>query len=218
MSSPPHPRRPSASPPGTPRLVRWTGRLAVAGLIVYSVLLVWVWWISRRDDRRPADVIVVLGAAQYNGRPSPVLAARLDHALDLYRARLAPTIVVTGGIGDGDRMSEATVGHRYLKARAVPETAIVVRPDGRTTEESMLSVAEWLHDRELRRVLLVSDPFHMARLRLEARRVDLEAFTSPTATSPILPGSGREVRYLLAEALKLPVAWFRMVSHGDDRR
>jgi uncharacterized SAM-binding protein YcdF (DUF218 family) len=193
------------------RLLRGLGRLGAGALIAYAVLLVWIWWVSRRDDRRPADAIVVLGAAQYNGRPSPVFAARLDHALELYRAGLAPTVVVTGGIGSGDRVSEATVGHGYLKARAVPETAIVVRPDGRTTEESMRSVAEWLHDRELRRVLLVSDPFHMARLRLEARRVDLDAFTTPTTTSPIQPGSSREIRYLLAEALKLPVAWGRMV-------
>jgi uncharacterized SAM-binding protein YcdF (DUF218 family) len=184
---------------------RWSLRLLAAALIVYSVLMGWVWWVSRLDQRHPADAIVVLGAAQYNGRPSPVLKARLDHAVILYRAGLAPNVVVTGGIGTGDRISEAAVGHRYLRALGVPDAAIVVRPDGRTTDESMNSVAEWMHGRELTRILLVSDPFHMARLKIEARRASLHAFVSPTRTSPITPGSKREIGYLALEALKLPV-------------
>jgi uncharacterized SAM-binding protein YcdF (DUF218 family) len=176
-----------------------------AALLLYGLLFGWVWRVSRRDERRAADAIVVLGAAQYNGRPSPVLKARLDHAVELFRAGLAPAVVVTGGIGTGDRVSEAAVGHRYLRALAVPDSAIIVRPDGRTTDESMRSVAEWMHDRELRRALLVSDPFHMARLRIEARRANIRAYTSPTHTSPIVPGSRTEAGYLALEALKLPV-------------
>lgn len=190
------------------RVVRWLLASAVLG---YAVVFGWVWRMSRIDDRTPADAIVVLGAAQYNGRPSPVLKARLDHAIDLYRAGLAPMVVVTGGIGTGDRMSEASVGHRYLRSHLVPDSAIVVRPDGRTTAESMRSVAEWMHERELARALLVSDPFHMARLSLEARRADLKPATSPTLTSPILPGSRTEIGYLALEALKLPVAAVRTV-------
>ncbi len=187
------------------RALRWTLRLLGSALILYGLLFGWVWRVSRRDERHAADAIVVLGAAQYNGRPSPVLKARLDHAVELYRAGLAPAVVVTGGIGTGDRMSEATVGHRYLRALAVPDSAIIVRPDGRTTDESMRSVAEWMHERELDRAILVSDPFHMARLRMEARRADIQAFTSPTRSSPIVPGSRTEVGYLALEALKLPV-------------
>jgi uncharacterized SAM-binding protein YcdF (DUF218 family) len=187
--------------------------LAVLG---YCVLLTWVWWASRQDQRVSADTIVVLGAAQYNGRPSPVLRARLDHALQLYRLGLAKVIVVTGGIGTGDRVSEATVGHRYLRQQSVPDSALVVRADGRTTAESMHSVAEWMAERELTRVLLVSDPFHMARLKLEARRVRLEPFTSPTPTSPILKGSKVELRYLAAETLKLPVAAARWFLDRND--
>lgn len=175
-------------------------------LFIYMLILGWVFRVSRIDERGPADAIVVLGAAQYNGRPSPVLRARLDHAFDLYKAGLAPSIVVTGGIGSGDRVSEATVGHRYLRSLNVPDSAIVVRPDGRTTWESMQSVREWMHERELRRMLLVSDPFHMARLRLEARRPGLTVLTSPTRTSPIVPGSRTEFGYLAEEAIKLPVA------------
>ncbi len=198
------------------RGLRWAGRALGAALLLYGILLGWVVRVSRLDERHPADAIVVLGAAQYNGRPSPVLRARLDHALTLYRSGLAPTIVVTGGIGTGDRMSEATVGHRYLRARNLPDSAVAVRPDGRTTAESMYSVAEWMRSRELDRVLLVSDPFHMARLRLEARRMGLTPHTSPTRTSPILPGSRREWSYLAMEALKLPVAALRAVVGGED--
>ncbi len=198
--------------------MRWAG--AAAGILAlgYLVLLGWVFWVSRWDQRDQVDAIVVLGAAQYNGRPSPVLKARLDHALALYREGLAPAVVVTGGIGSGDRMSEATVGHRYLRSHDVPDSAIVVRPDGRTTDESMRSVGEWMHDHELTRMLLVSDPFHMARLRLEARRAGLQVLTSPTRTSPIVPGSRTELGYFAQEALKLPVTALHLLFSKPDGR
>jgi uncharacterized SAM-binding protein YcdF (DUF218 family) len=197
------------------RFLRWSLRSFAAALFIYGVLFGWVWRVSRLDQRRAADAIVVLGAAQYNGRPSPVLKARLDHAVELFRSGLAPAVVVTGGIGAGDRVSEATVGHRYLRGLAVPDSAIIVRPDGRTTDESMRSVAEWMHERDVSRALLVSDPFHMARLQIQARRAALQAFVSPTRTSPITPGSRREVGYLALEALKLPVTALRALFHGD---
>jgi len=193
------------------RPLRWVVVAAAIAGVGYAALLGWVFRVSRLDERSAADAIVVMGAAQYNGRPSPVLKARLDHALELYRAGLAPVVVVTGGIGQGDRVSEATVGHGYLRASPVPDSAIIVRPDGRTTEESMRSVAEWMNERELRRVLLVSDPFHMARLRLEARRTGLTVFTSPTRTSPIVAGSRTEAGYLALEALKLPVTTWHLL-------
>jgi uncharacterized SAM-binding protein YcdF (DUF218 family) len=158
------------------------------------------------------DAIVVLGAAQYNGRPSPVLRARLNHALSLYREELAPLVVVTGGIGRGDTTSEAVVGQRYLVVHGIPEGAVVAQGEGRTTMASMSAVTAWLHARGLRRVLLVSDPFHMFRLRLEARRTALEAYTSPTESSPISDNPVLELRYLFAEGFKIPVAWVRSWS------
>jgi uncharacterized SAM-binding protein YcdF (DUF218 family) len=185
------------------------GLLALAGVIAYTVSLVMVLAVSQLDQRRPVDAIVVLGAAQYNGRPSPVLQARLDHALGLYREGVAPLIVVTGGVGRGDTTSEAIVGRRYLMAHDVPAEAVVAQPQGRTTAASMTAVADWTRDRGLRRVLLVSDPFHMFRLRLEARRTALEAYTSPTESSPISDNPGLELRFLLREGLKIPVAWAR---------
>jgi uncharacterized SAM-binding protein YcdF (DUF218 family) len=175
--------------------------------MIYTVALAAVLVTSQRDQRRPVDAIIVLGAAQYNGRPSPVLRARLDHAVELYREGYSPLIVVTGGVGRGDTTSEALVGRRYIVAREVPDDAVIAQPVGRSTRSSMSAVGRWLRGRGLRRVLLVSDPFHMFRLRLEARRVALEAYTSPTESSPISDNPVLELRYLLAEGLKIPVAW-----------
>jgi uncharacterized SAM-binding protein YcdF (DUF218 family) len=185
------------------------GLLLLIAAITYTVALINVLVVSQEDQRQPVDAIVVLGAAQYNGRPSPVLRARLNHALGLYRAGLAPLIVVTGGIGTGDTTSEALVGRRYLVTHQVPDSAVIAQPEGRSTMTSMTAVAGSLRQRGLRRVLLVSDAFHMFRLRMEARRVHLEAFTSPTESSPISDNPVVELRYLLAEGLKVPVAWVR---------
>jgi uncharacterized SAM-binding protein YcdF (DUF218 family) len=190
---------------------------SIAGVVllvaasVYTVALAAVLVTSQHDQRRPVDAIIVLGAAQYNGRPSPVLRARLDHAIGLYREGYAPLIVVTGGVGRGDTISEAIVGRRYLVAREVPDESVFAQPVGRSTRTSMTAVAQWLHGRGLRRVLLVSDPFHMFRLRLEAHRTALEAYTSPTESSPISDNPVLELRYLFAEGLKVPVAWVRSV-------
>ncbi len=181
--------------------------LAVLGAagVGYGVSLAFVWRAAREDQRRPAGAIVVLGAAQYNGKPSPVLRARLDHALELQRAGLAPLLVVTGGIGSGDRESEATVGRRYLVARGIPDSLVVVLPDGRNTDQTMDAVETWVHERGLNDILLVSDAFHLARLRVEARRHGLTAYTSPAEGSPI--AGEREWGYFLAEGVKLPVAY-----------
>jgi uncharacterized SAM-binding protein YcdF (DUF218 family) len=192
-----------------PPFRRTLGLLILAAGSIYTIALVTVLVVSQQDQRQPADAIVVLGAAQYNGRPSPVFRARLDHALQLYREGLAPRLVVTGGVGRGDTMSEATVARHYLLNRRVPPEAVVSQPQGRSTQASMTAVAGWLEAAHLRRVILVSDPFHMFRLRLEARRTGLEAYTSPTDSSPISDNPVLELRYLAAEALKIPVAWLR---------
>lgn len=187
-----------------PRPRRLLLALALIPALLYLASLVAVFVVSRQDQRRPVDAIVVLGAAQYNGRPSPVLRARLDHALTLYREGLAPSVVVTGGIGDGDRVSEATVGRQYLVLQGVPDTAVVVRPEGRSTLSSIRSVADWAAGRGATRVLLVSDPFHMLRLRLEAGRTGLQGFTSPTRTSPISQRWNSELFFFAQEGWKVP--------------
>jgi uncharacterized SAM-binding protein YcdF (DUF218 family) len=142
--------------------------LGIFALWVISAAAVMIW--SSRDEARPADAIVVLGAAQYAGRPSPVLRARLDHALDLWRRHLGKILILTGGTGAGDTTSEAAVGRTYAIKRDVPDTVILMETQGRTTSESMRAVAGMLEARGLQTALLVSDPFHMLRLRVLARR------------------------------------------------
>jgi uncharacterized SAM-binding protein YcdF (DUF218 family) len=171
------------------RVIRIARRVVLAGFLLVFVYLavtfVQVWMASRRDGARKSDAIIVLGAAQYDGRPSPVLAARLDHAIDLYRRGIAPTIVVTGGRQPGDRFTEAGAGAIYLHDHAVPESAILRETTGRTSWESLESAARFLEARHLRRVVLVSDPYHSERIDAIAHVVGLDAVTSPTRTSPI---------------------------------
>lgn len=177
--------------------------------LAYVVSFLTVVVVSRQDQRQEADAIVVLGAAQYNGRPSPVLKARLDHGVTLYRSGLAPLLMVTGGTASGDTESEAMVSRRYVLSNGIPDSVIIVRPEGRSTEASMEAVGLWLKQRNLHTVILVSDPFHMCRLRFEARRMDLTPYSSPTATSPISRSFRQELGYFAAEALKMPVSWVR---------
>src|SRR2546430_10730252 len=186
-------------------------------LLTILVVVVFVLWIvsvsavvmwSGRDEARPAQAIVVLGAAQYAGKPSPVLRARLDHALDLWNRHLASLLILTGGTGAGDTTSEAAVGRTYARKRGVPDSAILVENEGRTTSESMRAVAGMLEVRGLQSALLVSDPFHMLRLRILARRFGFTPYTSPTQTSPISPNREERWKYIFSESLKAPLAFF----------
>jgi len=189
-----------------PRVLRHALVLAVlAGVIVYTISLVMVLVVSQQDERRPVDAIVVLGAAQYNGRPSPVLEARLRHAVDLYRRGLASTLIVTGGQAPGDTVSEAVVSRRWAQKEGVPARSILVT-SGMTTRESMHDVARLMKQRGMREAILVSDPFHMLRLKLLAREMGLRGLTSPTRTSPISRNPGQERRFLLRESIGLPLA------------
>ena len=183
--------------------------------VVFALALIVAGWLasmaavvsrSREDQARAADAIVVLGAAQYVGRPSPVLKARLDHGIDLYKRGLAPRLIVTGGRGTGDTTSEAAVSRRYAIKQGVPADSILAESEGRTTSESMRAVASMMEARGMKRAILVSDPFHMLRLDLIARRLGFTAYTSPTRTSPISANRAQSWSYMLAESLKVPVA------------
>src|SRR3954466_10635935 len=180
--------------------------LAVFVLWIVSFSAVFTW--SNRDEARPAQAIVVLGAAQYAGRPSPVLRARLDHALELWNRHLASLLILTGGTGEGDTTSEAAVGRTYVRRHGVPDSAIVEENAGRTTSESMRAVAGMLEVRGLQTALLVSDPFHMLRLRILARRFGFTPYTSPTKTSPISPNREARWKYIFSESIKAPLAFF----------
>jgi uncharacterized SAM-binding protein YcdF (DUF218 family) len=161
----------------------------LASFVIGAILVIgWtsfrIWSVGSRDDRRPADSIVVLGAAQYNGTPSPVLRARLDHAIDLYRKGLAKVFIVTGGKADGDRTTEAASAKAYAIANGVPADAILTEDQGRTTLESLSSVAGILRAHHLSSALFVSDPTHMLRVLRIARDQGIVGYGSPTTTSP----------------------------------
>jgi uncharacterized SAM-binding protein YcdF (DUF218 family) len=196
------------------RVLKIALRIAIALfalLLTYlSVVFVQVWLAARRDDARPADAIVVLGAAQFDGRPSKILAARLDHAVDLYRRGIAPVVVVTGGKQPADRFTEASVGASYLHDHAVPERALLRETTGRTSWQSLAAASRFLKERKLTSVVLVSDPYHSARIEDLAHDVGLKAATSPTRTSPI-KGAG-EWRRFVTETIR--VAAGRIFGYG----
>ena len=161
---------------------------AIATAVVAVYLLVnlgLVWRASRDDQARPVQAIVVLGSAQYNGVPSPDLAARLSHALALWHRRLAPVIVVTGGKQPGDTYTEAEASADWLAARGVPQSSILREVNGRDTWDSLDATARFLKPRGIHTVLLVSDPYHDDRISLIAGQLGLTSFVSPTKISPI---------------------------------
>lgn len=177
--------------------------IAVLGAWIASAISVIIW--GARDGARTSDAIVVLGAAQYVGRPSPVLRARLDHALDLWQRGLAPRLIFTGGMGVGDTTSEAAVSRIYALRHGVPDTAILLENEGRTTRESLAAVSAIMRARQMQTAILVSDPFHMLRLRILSTQYGVNAFTSPTKTSPISANRWQALGYVLSESIKVPM-------------
>ena len=135
-----------------------------------------------------------------------MLKARLDHALGLYERDIAPTIILTGGVGVGDTVSEAEVGKRYVMKHGVPEERILIEPEGLSTEESMGAVKRLMAEAQMNSAVLVSDPFHMLRLRLLATKLRIKSFSSPTRTSPITLDSPTEWKQVVRESFILPFA------------
>jgi uncharacterized SAM-binding protein YcdF (DUF218 family) len=168
-------------------------------LVVLSVLL-----FAQIDEATDADVVIVLGAAQYDGRPSPVLKARLDHAIGLIDEGYSSHLILTGGVGVGDTVSEAEVGRRYVMREGVPAGNILIEGSGLSSEESMLAVLRLMEGHQMSSAILVSDPFHMLRLRLLAARLRIRAYSSPTRSSPIADGSTEEWRHVVRESVILP--------------
>ena len=178
--------------------------------------VVWVWVVvalylaglvylvkvqSGLDETQPADAAIVLGAAVWAGAPSPVLTARLAHALELFQKKQVNFIIVTGGTGTGDNLSEAEAGAQYLIENGVPASNIVLERDGRSTLQSLQAAAQLAAPLRLKRVLLVSDPFHMLRSLKMAHDLGFEAFASPTQTSPISTRPREEWLYMVREAI-----------------
>jgi uncharacterized SAM-binding protein YcdF (DUF218 family) len=174
------------------RPLRWAVRAVVLLLVVgagyLAVSLLQVWSTGRTDQAQPVDAIVVMGAAQYDGVPSPQLAARLDHVVELWPQGLSPLVVATGGKRPGDRFTEAEASATYLIDRGVPADAILLEDQGASSFESLTGVAEMLQQRGLDDVLIVTDPYHALRSRLIAEQLGLRAYVSPTPTSVVTGG------------------------------
>lgn len=184
------------------RLLRLVA-LAVAVLVAYfGATFVQVYRSSRHDGATQADAIIVLGAAQYNGRPSPVLRNRLDHALELYRDDLAPTIVLTGGRKEGDVFTEATAGYNYLRNQGVPDEALLKEVDGTSSWESLSASARFLIQRGQTKVVLVTDGYHAMRVGSIADDLGLDASVSPIDSRE---SRAAELRHLARETLAVGV-------------
>ena len=151
----------------------------------FAISLFQVWSTGRSHHGGQVDAIVVMGAAQYDGRPSPQLQARLDHVIELWNEGVAPTIIVTGGNQPGDRFTEAESSTNYLVKNGVPESVIIGEDTGRSSWESLQLVADLARDRGIGTIVLVSDPYHSLRIRLMAEELGFRAYTSSTSTSPV---------------------------------
>src|ERR1017187_4608803 len=165
--------------PHIKRAVWGTMAAAMAGLVVYvGYLSVRIGQQSTREEAQPADVILVLGAAEYRGRPSPVLRARLEHALELYNRKLAPRILTTGGPGGDPVFTEGGVGRSYLTSRGVPSEVIIVENEGESTVQSTAMASEIMRRMGLHSVIVVSDGYHIYRVKEMLQFRGLEVYGS----------------------------------------
>lgn len=191
------------------RLVRRIATVVGALLVLYfAVTFVQVWSASRAGSPTSSEAIVVLGAAQYDGAPSPVLRSRLDHAIELYDAGVAPIIVVTGGNQPGDRFTEASAGDRYLQQHGVPASALRLETQGASSWESLAAAARFLRNEGITEVVLVSSPYHALRTEQIAAEVGLHGVASPADETE---GIGSRTYHLVRETLAVGIG--RVVGH-----
>jgi len=186
------------------------GTVLVAALVIGGTGFR-VWQVARVDDRSAADVVVVLGAAQYNGEPSDVLGARLDHAARLWRTGVAPKIVTVGGGQPGDAFTEAQAGRNYLLSYGIPPDAVVAVEEGSDTLGSVRAVAERAEVSGWTSAVLVSDPGHSLRARAMARDEGLDVHLSPTRSGPVVQTRKIQLRYIARETAAL---LYYKLAHG----
>jgi len=179
------------------------GRIAAAFLVAVGLIVgataVNIWWTARQDERPVADAILVLGSAQYNGTPSPIFEARLDHALDLYNAGVAPLVITVGGRRDGDLFTEAEAGLSWLAREGIPEEALRAVPDGADTLQSIQAVAALFAEQGLSTAVLVTDPWHALRATRIAQDAGIVASSSPTRQGPAVQTRSTQFRYIVRE-------------------
>lgn len=199
-------------------VLRRVATIVLATGVVLAVVAVvnvsQVWMAGRTDDRRAVDAIVVMGAAQYDGRPTQQFKARLDHALELWLDGVAPIIVTTGGNQPGDRFTEGGSGAKYLNERGVDASSLVIEETGSTTRRSLVGVAELLAERGAEHVVIVTEPFHALRSKLIAQDLGLRVTLSSTRSSPM--GTQDALRHHVVEGLGVTLAQFFGFDTLDD--
>jgi len=185
--------------------VRLALKAAVALLVLVLLVLVVtagrVWWFARQDDRRVSDAIVVLGAAQFDGRPSSVFTARLVHARDLWKDDVAPRIITVGGKRSGDRFTEASAGKIWLTQHGVPADQVVAVGTGSDTLSSVAAVESQMKNQGWSTAVVVTDPWHALRTRAMATDQGMDAVMSPTRQGPAVRQRGTQIRYIARETV-----------------
>ena len=181
---------------GSTVLRRVVAGVLLAALTVLAGTAVSIWWVARQDEHPRSDAIIVLGAAQFDGRPSSVFKARLQHARALYEDGVAPRVVTVGGGQPGDRTTEAEAGAAFLRERGVEAVAV---PEGSNTLRSLVAAEAYLDDRGWDSAVLVTDPWHALRARRMARDQGLDATSSPTRAGPSVRTRGTQLRYIARE-------------------
>ena len=198
--------------------LRWFGRVVATVAIVATIVLLttaWRVWETGRQDHRPySDAIIVLGASQFNGRPSAVFQARLDHAKTLYDAGVAPYVVTVGGGRPGDTYSEGQAGQRYLVAAGVPASHAIALGVGGETLSSLEAAADLFQKKDWKTAVLVTDPWHELRSLRIAQDQGIDAATSPSRTGPVVHTSGTELRYVARETLAF--LYYRIFHRSFD--
>ena len=185
------------------RIGNLLSRVAGAAVLAFVLLVastgLAIWWTARQDARPASDAIVVLGTAQYNGVPSSIFQALLEHAIALYEDGVAPVIVTVGGKADGDQFSEAEAGQAYLSGQGVPDDALLAVPEGVDTLESMRAVSTAFGEHGWTSAVIVTDPWHAMRAERMAEDAGLEAESSPTRQGPAVQTRATQFRYILRE-------------------
>jgi uncharacterized SAM-binding protein YcdF (DUF218 family) len=201
-----------------PVIRRWLVRGVLGGLLVALLVVggtaLRVWQYGRIDDREHADVILVLGAAEYNGRPSSILEARLDHAAALFKEGVASRIVTVGGRKPGDQYTEAEASDFYLTSNGVPGSQILVVNSGNDTLNSMRAAASVLQEHGWSTAVLVSDPWHMYRSETMARDSGIDAWTSPTHSGPAVQTRQTQFEYIARETAAM--LYYRFTTAPAD--
>ena len=161
----------------------WLWRLLLLALLWLAAVAAWIVWVGQRDQAAAADAIIVLGAAAYDARPSPVFEERIRHGLDLYQRGYAPVLLCTGGYGNGARFAESQVARRYALKHGVPESAILIESSSRTTRQNLEQARKLMQQRGLHRVIVVSDPLHMSRALRLSHDLGIDALGSSTPST-----------------------------------